>query len=84
VIVVASLVESAIYAWYLENVADFKSASGNLLLVITILTYFDISSIVFLVGAELDEMLRAEAGGESNLTAHALIRRAFSRRAYSH
>jgi len=77
-IVVSWLVESAIYAWYLENVADFKSASGNLLLVLTILTYFYISSIVFLVGAELDEMLRAEAGGEWSLTAHALIRRAFS------
>ena len=28
-IVVSWLVESAIYAWYVENVADFKSASGT-------------------------------------------------------
>jgi membrane protein len=77
-IVLSWLAESALYAWYFQNIADFKSASGNLLLIITVLTYFYISSIVFLVGAQLDELLREEAGGESHLTAHGLIRRAFS------
>jgi hypothetical protein len=57
-IVVAWLVESAVYAWFLENVASYKSASGNLLLLIVLTTYLYISSVVFLVGAQLDEVAR--------------------------
>src|SRR5262245_6181982 len=67
-IVVAWLIESAIYAWYFENFADYQTASGNLLLLIAVTTYLYISSIIFLVGAQLDEFLRESAGGESHLT----------------
>ena len=62
-IVVAWLVESAIYAWFLRDFADYKSAAGNLLLLMVVVTYLYVSSIVFLVGAQLDEFLREEAKG---------------------
>jgi hypothetical protein len=45
------------------------------LLLIVVTTYLYISSIVFLVGAQLDEFLRESAGGEHNLTVSELIRR---------
>ena len=35
-IVVAWLVESAIYAWYLRDFANYKSAPGNLLLLVVV------------------------------------------------
>ena len=78
-IVVAWLVESAVYAWFLENVPDYKSASGNLLLVVAVATYFYVSSIVFLVGAQLDEFLREEAKGSEKKTigVYELARRVF-------
>jgi len=78
-IVVAWLVESAVYAWFLENVPNYKSASGNLLLVVAVATYFYVSSIVFLVGAQLDEFLREEAkGGEKKtMGVYELARRVF-------
>lgn len=80
-IVVAWLVESAIYAWFLQNVPNYKSASGNLLLVVVVATYFYVSSIVFLVGAQLDEFLRQEAKGEGEgtetLGVYELARRVF-------
>jgi|SRR5438093_6864029 len=77
-IVVAWLVESAVYAWFLENVASYKSASGNLLLLIVLTTYLYISSVVFLVGAQLDEFLRQESRGQATtLGIHELARRLF-------
>jgi len=77
VIVVAWLVTSAVYAWLLENVVDYKSASGNLLVLVVIATYFYVSSIVFLVGAQLDEFLRAEAQGRETIGVAQLARRVF-------
>jgi membrane protein len=76
-IVVAWLVESAVYAWFLKHVADYKTASGNLLLVVAVTTYLYISSIVFLVGAQLDEFLRQDAKGNKSVGIHELARRVF-------
>jgi len=77
VIVVAWLVESAVYAWFLQNVADYKTASGNLLLLMVVTTYLYISSIVFLIGAQLDEFLRQDAKGNETVGIHHLARRLF-------
>jgi membrane protein len=77
VIVVAWLAESALYAWYLKDFADYKTAPGNLLLLLVVTTYLYISSIVFLVGAQLDEMLREDAKGDEILGIHELARRVF-------
>jgi membrane protein len=76
-IVVAWLVESAVYTWFLKNVADYKTASGNLLLVVAVTTYLYISSIVFLVGAQLDEFLRQDAKGNRHVGIHEVARRVF-------
>jgi membrane protein len=74
-IVVAWLVQSAIYAWFLENVANYKSAAGNLLLLVVVATYFYVSSVVFLVGAQLDEFLRKEAKGHETVGVPEFARR---------
>jgi membrane protein len=76
-IVVAWLVESAIYAWFLENHMDYKSATGNLLLLVVVVTYFYVSSVVFLIGAQLDEFLRQDAKGHETVGVHELARRVF-------
>jgi membrane protein len=77
VIVVAWLVESALYALYLKDFADYKTASGNLLLLLVVTTYLYVSSIVFLVGAQLDEFLRRDAKGDEIVGIHQLARRLF-------
>jgi membrane protein len=74
-IVAAWLVESAVYAWFVENVANYKTASGNLLLLVVVTTYLYISSIVFLVGAQLDEVLRQAASGNEHVSVHELLSR---------
>jgi membrane protein len=76
-IVVAWLIESAIYAWFLRNVASYKSAAGNLLLLMVVVTYFYVSSVVFLIGAQLDEFLRQDAKGREVVGIHDLARRVF-------
>ena len=76
-IVVAWLVESAVYAWFLKNVASYKTASGNLLLLVVVTTYLYISSIVFLIGAQLDEFLRQEAKGKDPVGLRDVAKRLF-------
>jgi hypothetical protein len=44
---------------------------------VVIATYCYVSSIVFLVGAQLDEFLRAEAKGRESIGVYALARRVF-------
>jgi len=76
-IVVAWLIESAVYAWFLKDVANYQTATGNLLLVVAVTTYFYISSIVFLVGAQLDEFLRANVPEVRIVGIHQLARKVF-------
>jgi len=76
-IVVVWLILSALYAVYLRDFADYKTASGNLLLLLVVTTYLYLSSIVFLAGAQLDEFLREEAKGKDIVGIHKLARRLF-------
>ncbi len=76
-IVVAWLIESAIFSWFVARVANYRTASGNLLLFLAVTSYLYISAIVFLVGAQLDEFLRREAQGDRNVGIHELARRIF-------
>lgn len=62
-VVVAWLVQSLLFALYLQN-ANYKSAAGSLLLVYVVTTYLYVSAIVLLVGIELDELLRQDLRGE--------------------
>ena len=42
-----------------------------------VVTYFYVSSVVFLVGAQLDEFLRDEAKGRESVGIYELARRVF-------
>jgi membrane protein len=59
-VVVAWLVQSLIFGWYLRNLADWKSAAGSLLGVYFLTTFLYVGAIILLVGIELDEQLRQD------------------------
>jgi membrane protein len=60
--VLAWLVESAIFAFYVSRIASYRSAAGNLLLFLVVSGYLYVSAIVFLVGMQLDELLERDFG----------------------
>lgn len=64
-VVVAWIVQSLIFAWYLRTSADYRNAVGSLTAVYFFTTYFYVAAIVLLVGIELDEQLRRDAEDES-------------------
>lgn len=55
------IVTSIVFRWYVSSVADFKTAVGQLTVFIVLMVYVYASSIVFLVGVQLDELLREDA-----------------------
>jgi membrane protein len=60
-VVVSWIVTSIIFRWYVTTIANFKTAVGQLTVFIVLMVYVYVSSIVLLVGVELDEMLREDA-----------------------
>jgi membrane protein len=56
-IVVAWLLVSAGYAYWLGNVVNLRSTDGTLALVLSTVGYLYASAIAFLVGAQLDQLL---------------------------
>jgi membrane protein len=60
-IVVAWVVESLGFQWFVTSVANYRSGPGILLAFLVLTTYVYTSSMVFLVGAQLNELLRAKA-----------------------
>lgn len=60
-VIVAWVIASLIFRWYVSSVANFESAAGVLIAVLVLTTYLYVSSIIFLVGVELDELLRKSA-----------------------
>src|SRR5438552_17252191 len=73
VVVVAWLVESLIFRWYVTSVANFKTAPGSLAVFLVITTYFYIGGLILLVGIELDELLRKDVQGEDRAI-HEIVR----------
>jgi membrane protein len=62
VLVVASwIVMSIVFRVYVSSIANFKTAVGQLTVFLLLMVYVYASSIVFLVGVELDELLREDA-----------------------
>lgn len=57
-VIVAWLVSSAVFAWYLTNVASYGSIFGALATVVVVLTYLYISAIAFLTGVQLDALVQ--------------------------
>jgi membrane protein len=60
-VVVAWIVESLIFRWYVTSVANFKTAAGSLLVVIVLSSYLYVGSIILLVAIELDELVRRDS-----------------------
>jgi uncharacterized BrkB/YihY/UPF0761 family membrane protein len=68
---------SVVFRWYVTSVASFRSAWGTFVTILVLTTYLNISAIVFLVGAEADELARKDATrGEKGLFDR--VRAAFS------
>jgi membrane protein len=63
-VVVLWIVQSLLFALYVERLGNYKTAAGSLLLVYVITTYCYVGSIVLMVGVELDELLRRDLQGE--------------------
>jgi membrane protein len=59
-VVVLWIVQSLIFAWYVRDAANYKSAVGSLTFVYLFTTYFYVGGIVLLVGIQLDELLRKD------------------------
>jgi membrane protein len=57
------IVATVLFRLWVTYVADFKSAIGSLAGLLLVTLYFFVSSAIFLVGAELDELLRKETNG---------------------
>jgi membrane protein len=62
-VVVSWIVASLAYGWWAGSVANYKTASGNLLVFLVLTAYVQVCSAIFLVGVELDELAQEEAKG---------------------
>ena len=61
VVVAAWIVEALLFAWYVDSYADFTSASGTLTVFLLLAGFLYTASVIFLVGVEIDELLRKDA-----------------------
>jgi membrane protein len=65
VLVIATwIVTSFAFRWYVSSIANFKTAVGQLTVFIVLMAYAYASSIVLLVGIEIDELLREDASAD--------------------
>jgi len=65
VLVIATwIVASFAFRWYVTSFANFKTAVGQLTVFLVLMAYAYVSSIVLLVGIEIDELLREDASSE--------------------
>jgi membrane protein len=60
-VVVAWIGATLIFEQFVVHVANFKTASGSLVVFLVLIGYVYTSSIILLVGIELDELLREDA-----------------------
>jgi membrane protein len=61
VIVASWIVASLVFRLWVTSVANFKTATGQLTVFLLLTAYVLVSSAIFLLGVELDELLRQEA-----------------------
>jgi membrane protein len=61
VVVIASWILASLgFGWYVAAVADFKSATGQLTVFLVLTAWVFVSSTIFLVGVQIDELLRTD------------------------
>ena len=74
VLVIATwIVTSLVFRWYVGSIANFKTAVGQLTVFIVLMAYAYASSIVFLVGVEVDELLREHTTAHERGVLHVLF-----------
>jgi membrane protein len=76
-VVVAWIVQSLIFGWYLRSVASYRSAVGSLTFVYVFTTYLYVGAIVLLVAIELDEQLRHDLQGQDERGILGIVRDIF-------
>jgi membrane protein len=62
-VIVVWIVATLLFKLWVTYVANFKSAVGTLTGLLLLTMYFFVSSAIFIIGAELDELLRKETRG---------------------
>jgi membrane protein len=72
-VIVTWLVTTIVFRWYVDSIANFKTAVGQLTVFIVLMAYAYASSIVLLVGVEVDELLREDASAEERGILHVLF-----------
>jgi membrane protein len=55
------IVTTLVFRWYVASVANFRTAVGQLTVFLILMVYVYASSIVLIVGVQLDELLREDA-----------------------
>jgi membrane protein len=58
IVIATWLVASGLFRLWVTDVANFKSATGSLTVFLVLTSYVLVSALIFLVGAELDELAR--------------------------
>lgn len=80
VLVIASwIVASLLFRLYVTSVADFETAFGSLTVFLVLTAYVFTSAAIFIVGAQLDELLRKDAEEGESVGVFQLVRAAFGR-----
>jgi membrane protein len=64
-VIVSWIVASIAFRFWITDVVDFKTPVGSLSALLVLTTYLFVSAIVFLVGVQLDELLRKTTGGRA-------------------
>jgi membrane protein len=78
-VVVAWIVQSLIFAWYVGSIGSYRGAVGSLTAVYVFTTYLYVGAIVLLVAIELDELLRQGLEGDDERGILVIVRGLFSR-----
>lgn len=61
IVILAWVAASLVFRFFVTDIANFKTATGSLAVFLVLTGYVYTSSIIFLVGVELDELLREDA-----------------------
>ncbi len=78
-VIVSWIVASLLFRLYVTSVADFESAIGSLTVFLVLTAYVFTSATIFIVGAQLDELLRKDAEEGESVGILQLVRAAFGR-----
>jgi len=62
VVIVAWIGASLVFGWWVGSIANYKTPFGTAIALLTLVGYLYTSSIVFLVGAQIDQLLQEQSG----------------------